>query len=159
MVADMIFDEIFTARSVICLCLIASGLVYMNGKILHHRSRESRIIKIYKIVVVSTVLTNVKTCFVVLVGILIRHSPCLNYEKQFLFMLIYFCRTPAQLFRQPPPIPPSDLFDTVKSMFFKIGVFLVITRCKKQNVRFLVSCAVSGRLLVVCSRFLWLVVV
>ena len=44
MVADMIFDEIFTARSLVCLCLIASGLVFMNGKRLHYQSRESRII-------------------------------------------------------------------------------------------------------------------
>ena len=43
MVVDMIFDEIFTARSLVCLSLIASGLVFMNGKILHYRSRESRI--------------------------------------------------------------------------------------------------------------------
>ena len=60
-----------------------------------------------------------------------------------------------------------DLFCTVKSMFFKIEVFLVITGCrkKKQNIRFLVWCAgvvicgcllvVTIRLLVVCSR-LWL---
>ena len=39
----MMFDEICTAHSLICLCLIASCLVFMNGKILHHRSRESRV--------------------------------------------------------------------------------------------------------------------
>ena len=32
------------ARSLVCLCLIASGLVFMNGKRLHYQSRESRII-------------------------------------------------------------------------------------------------------------------
>ena len=45
LVADMIFDEIFTARSLVCLCLIASGLVFTNGKRLQDRSRESRINK------------------------------------------------------------------------------------------------------------------
>ena len=40
----MMFDEICTARSPVCLCLIASGLVFMNGKRLHHRSRKSRIL-------------------------------------------------------------------------------------------------------------------
>ena len=44
LVADMIFDEICTAHSLVCLCLIASGLVFMNGKRLHHRSRESCIV-------------------------------------------------------------------------------------------------------------------
>ena len=39
----MIFDEIFSARNLVCLCLIARGLVFMKGKRLHHRSRESRI--------------------------------------------------------------------------------------------------------------------
>ena len=39
----MIFDEIFTARSLVCLCLIASCLVFVNGKRLYHRYRESRI--------------------------------------------------------------------------------------------------------------------
>ena len=43
MVADMIFDEIYTVRSPFCLCFIASGLVFMYGKRLHHRSRESGI--------------------------------------------------------------------------------------------------------------------
>ena len=43
LVGDMIFDEICTAHSPVCLCLMASGLVFMNGKRLHHRSRESRI--------------------------------------------------------------------------------------------------------------------
>ena len=36
-----------------------------------------------KIALVSTVLINVITCFVVLVGILIIHSLCLKNEKQF----------------------------------------------------------------------------
>ena len=47
-------------------------------------------IKIYlQIVLVSTVLTDVKTCFVVLVGPLITHSPSVeSMKKQFLFMLI-----------------------------------------------------------------------
>ena len=61
---------------------------------------------------------------------------------------------------------PNHLFGTVKSMFFKIRVFLVITRCgkKKRNMRLLVWCAgvavygcllvVSVCLLVVCSRLL-----
>ena len=54
---------------------------------------------------------------------------------------------------------PSDLSNTVKNMFFKIGVFLVITGCekKKQNFRILVWCArvaVCGRLLVVSVRLL-----
>ena len=43
LVANMIFDEIFSARNLVCLCLIARGLVFMKGKRLHHRSRESRI--------------------------------------------------------------------------------------------------------------------
>ena len=43
LVEDMIFDEIWTARSLACLSLITSGLVFMNRKRLHHRSRESRI--------------------------------------------------------------------------------------------------------------------
>ena len=43
LVGDMIFDEICTAHSPVCLCLMASGLVFMNEKRLHHRSRESRI--------------------------------------------------------------------------------------------------------------------
>ena len=43
LVGDMIFDEICTAHSPVCLCLMASVLVFMNGKRLHHRSRESRI--------------------------------------------------------------------------------------------------------------------
>ena len=43
LVGDMIFDEICTAHSPVCLCLMVSGLVFMNGKRLHHRSRESRI--------------------------------------------------------------------------------------------------------------------
>ena len=38
---DMIFDEICTAHSPVCLYLIASGLAFLNGKRLHHRSRES----------------------------------------------------------------------------------------------------------------------
>ena len=49
----------------------------------------------YKILLVSTVLTNFKICFVVLVGILTTHFPFLKHEKQFLFILIYFCRTSA----------------------------------------------------------------
>ena len=40
----MILDEICTASSLVCLWFIAPGLVFMNGKRLHHRSRESRII-------------------------------------------------------------------------------------------------------------------
>ena len=44
LVGDMIFDEICTAHSPVCLCLIALGLFFMNGKRLHHRSRESRIL-------------------------------------------------------------------------------------------------------------------
>ena len=35
-----IFDEICTARRPVCLCLITSGLVFTNGKRLHHRSRN-----------------------------------------------------------------------------------------------------------------------
>ena len=35
----------------------------------------------YKVLFVSTVLTNVETCFVVLAGIIIVHSPCLRHEK------------------------------------------------------------------------------
>ena len=66
----------------------------------------------------------------------------------------------------PPPDYSPPLFGTGKSIFFKIGVFFVITGCgkKKWNVRFLVWCAgvavcdrlvvVSVRLLVVCSRLL-----
>ena len=42
LVPGMMFD-ICTAYSPVCLCLIALGLVFMNGKILHHRSQESRI--------------------------------------------------------------------------------------------------------------------
>ena len=80
--------------------------------------------------------------------------------------LICFCRTPHPTIRTPPRPPSLALFATVKSMFFKTGVFLVITACwkKKRNVRFLDRCAgvaVCGRLLVVsvplmlvCSR-LW----
>ena len=51
-------------------------------------------IKIYlQIALVSTVLTDVKTCFVLLVGPLIIHSPSVeNMKKKFLFMLICFCR-------------------------------------------------------------------
>ena len=63
------------------------------------------------------------------------------------------------------------LFGTGKSIFFKIRVFFVITGCgkKKWNVRFLVWCVgvavcdrlvlVSVRLLVVCSRLWWFLVV
>ena len=46
----------------------------------------------YKIMLVSTVLTNVQTCFVVLAGIFTIHSPCLKHEKT--VFTIYFCRTP-----------------------------------------------------------------
>ena len=45
MVADMTFYEICTAHIPVCLCLIASGLVFVNGKRLHHRSWKSRIVK------------------------------------------------------------------------------------------------------------------
>ena len=40
-------------------------------------------------VLVSTVLTNVKTCFIVLVDTLIIHSPCLKHEKQYLYKYIF----------------------------------------------------------------------
>ena len=48
LVADMIFDEIYTARIPFCLCLIASDLVFVNVfvKLLPHRSRKSRIYKL-----------------------------------------------------------------------------------------------------------------
>ena len=61
-------------------------------------------------------------------------------------------------------IRTPHLLGTVKSMFFKIGVFLVITKCGKKKLIARVWCAgvpvygclqvVSVRLLVVCSRFL-----
>ena len=45
----------------------------------YYSNRISILVKVkritYKIVLVSTVLTDVKTCFVILVGILIIHSP------------------------------------------------------------------------------------
>ena len=84
-------------------------------------------------------------------------TPCLLMLDTFVF---------SQATIQTHPTP-CDLFCTVKSIFFKIEVFLVITGCrkKKQNVRFSVWCAgvvicgcllvVTIRLLVVCSR-LWL---
>ena len=43
LVTDMMFDEICITWSLVCLCFIASDLVFMNEKRLHHRSRESRI--------------------------------------------------------------------------------------------------------------------
>ena len=59
--ADMIFDEICTAHSPVCLCLIASGLVFMNGKRLHHipyrvevRLSKDRIVR----------ATNQEECFI-----------------------------------------------------------------------------------------------
>lgn len=45
MVVDMIFDEICTVRSPVCLCFIASSLVFIYSKRLHLQSRESRIKK------------------------------------------------------------------------------------------------------------------
>ena len=36
--ADMIFDEISTVHSPVCLCFIDLGLLFVNGKILHHGS-------------------------------------------------------------------------------------------------------------------------
>ena len=35
----------------------------------------------YKVLFVSAVLTNVETCFVVLAGMIVVHSPCLKHEK------------------------------------------------------------------------------
>ena len=47
---------------------------------------------------------------------------------------------------------PAHLFGTVESMFFKIGVYLVITQCRKNkwNITFLVWYAEVA----VCSHFL-----
>ena len=106
-------------------------------------------------------------------------------KKQFFYINIFLSEPP--LIKPPPPSPPPHpppllILDTfvgtratiwnpftylaLNTMFFKIGVFLVITGWgeKKQNVRFLISCAgvaVCGRLLVVsvcllliCSRIL-----
>ena len=51
-------------------------------------------IKIYlKIVLVSTVSTDVKISFVVLVGIFIKHS-ARKHKKQFSFILTYSCWSP-----------------------------------------------------------------
>ena len=47
LVADMIFDEICTLRGLVCLCFIAFGFDFMNGKRLHHGTRESRIVNIF----------------------------------------------------------------------------------------------------------------
>ena len=41
LVPDMMFDKISTAQSPVCLCLIAAGLVFMNGKRLHRWFWES----------------------------------------------------------------------------------------------------------------------
>ena len=43
LVAERIFDEICTVCSPVCLCFIASGFLFMNGKRLHHWSWESRV--------------------------------------------------------------------------------------------------------------------
>ena len=87
----------------------------------------------------------------------------------------YFCWTPPNC-SEPPPSPILPTYLALKTMFFKIRVFLVITgyRKKKRNVRFLVWCAgvvvcgrllvvsllvVFSRLLVVCGRLWWFAVV
>ena len=109
---------------------------------------------IYKIVPVSIVLTNIKTSFVMSVGILITHSPSLKHQKTvFIYIFVGFplIKTPHLLiletFVSPLPpqlfgLPPPHLFGT-EACLFRTGVFLVITGCgkKKRNVRFLVRCA------------------
>ena len=110
---------------------------------------------------VSTTLTNVKTCFIILVGIL--SSNCRDFPLFMtprLLILDTFVGPRATI---RTPFPLLYLCGTVKSMVFKIGMFLVITGCKKKkrNVRFSVWCTgvvfcgrllvVSVRLLVVCS--------
>ena len=91
-------------------------------------------------------------------------------EKRFLFILIYFCRKPPlikisplintwQLCRTPPNCsePPHHTYLALKSIFFKIEVFHVITVCekKKRNVRFGVWCAGVA----ICGPLLWFVFV
>ena len=49
----------------------------------------------------SAVLTNVKTCFLLPVGILIIHSPCLKHEKQFLHIYINTFLSKLPLIKTP----------------------------------------------------------
>ena len=49
----------------------------------------------YKIVLVSTVLTDVKTCFVILVGILIIHSPTVFIDINIFLSDPALIKTPA----------------------------------------------------------------
>ena len=119
---------------------------------------------------VNTVLTNVKTCFVVLLGILIIHCPCLKHVKQFLFIFIYFCWTPPLIktpclsihLCQPPPKqfgPPQLIWHCEEYVFQNWGV--ACNYRVQEEVVAIYDCllVVSVHLLVVCSRLLWFVVV